>query len=238
MADPVLRPPVCVVAGAGPGNGAAFAQRFAAEGYAVALLARSKDRTAALAAELPHARAFACDVSDAPSVEAAFAAVEAELGPAEVLIYNAGKGVWGDVERVTPAEFEEAWRVNTLGLFLAARRVIPRMTAAARGAIVVVGATASLRGGAETAAFAPAKAAQRSLAQSLARRLWPMGVHVALIIIDGVVDGASTRRMFPDRTDDFFVKPAAVADIALALARQDRSAWSFEVEARPFGEKW
>ena len=156
----------------------------------------------------------------------------------EVLIYNAGKGVWGDVEQVTSAEFEGVWRINTLGLFLTVRRVIPAMAAAARGAIIVVGATASLRGMAATAAFASAKAAQRALAQSLARHLWPKGIHVSLIIVDGVVGGPETRRMFPGRPDDFFIKPAGVADIALALTRQDRSAWSFEVEARPYGEKW
>ena len=101
------------------------------------------------------------------------------------------------MEKVTPADFEEAWRINALGLFLTARRVIPAMTAAGRGAIVVVGATASLRGMAGTAAFASAKAAQRSLAQSLARHLWPKGVHVSLIIIDGVVGGPDTRERFP-----------------------------------------
>ena len=238
MNDALERRPACVVAGVGPGNGEAFARRFAAEGYSVALLARRKDRIEALAGELPNARAFACDVTDAASVQAALAAAEAELGQAEVLIYNAGKGVWGDVEQVKPADFEEAWRINALGLFLTARRVIPAMTAAGRGAIVVVGATASLRGMAGTAAFASAKAAQRSLSQSLARHLWPKGIHVALIIIDGVVGGPQTRQGFSDKPDDFFVKPAAVADIALSLVRQDRSAWSFEVEARPFSEKW
>ena len=238
MSDSVERRPVCVVAGVGPGNGEAFARRFAAEGYAVALLARRKDRMETLAAELPNARAIACDVTDAASVESAFAAVEAELGSVEVLIYNAGKGVWGDVEKVSLGDFEEAWRVNSLGLFLTARCVIPSMTAAGHGAIVVVGATASLRGMAGTAAFASAKAAQRSLTQSFARHLWTKGIHVSLIIIDGVVGGPDTRKMILDRPDEFFVKPAAVADTALALVRQDRSAWSFEVEARPFGEKW
>jgi NAD(P)-dependent dehydrogenase (short-subunit alcohol dehydrogenase family) len=232
------RRPVCIVAGVGPGNGEAFARRFAAEGYAVALLARSASRIETLAAELPHARAFSCDVADAASVEAAFAAIEAELGPADVLIYNAGKGVWGTVEQVTPADFEEAWRVNALGLFLTSRRAIPSIISAAQGAIVVVGATASLRGVAATAAFAPAKAAQRALTQSLARHLWPKGIHVSLIIVDGVVDGPAVREMFPGQSDQFFVKPAAVADLALSLVRQDRSAWSFEVEARPFREKW
>jgi NAD(P)-dependent dehydrogenase (short-subunit alcohol dehydrogenase family) len=238
MNEAAERRPVCVIAGVGPGNGEAFARRFAAEGYSVALLARRKDRIEPLAAELPEARAFACDLTDAASVEAAFAAIEAEQGPVAVLVYNAGKGVWGDVEKVTQADFEEAWRVNTLGLFLASRRIIPSMTASGHGSVVVVGATASLRGMAGTAAFASAKAAQRSLTQSLARHLWPKGVHVSLIIVDGVVGGPEMRKMFSDKLDDFFIKPAAIADIALALTRQARSAWSFEVEARPFGEKW
>ena len=139
MSEAIPRRPVCAVAGVGPGNGEAFARRFAAEDYAVALLARRKDRIEALAAELANSRAFACDVTQPASVEAVFAAIEAELGPIEILIYNAGKGVWGDVETVTSADFEEAWRINALGLFLTARRVIPAMTAAGRGAIVVVG---------------------------------------------------------------------------------------------------
>lgn len=238
MSHPIEARPVCIIAGAGPGNGEAFARLFASAGYAVALLARRKDRIEALAGQLPNARPFVCDVTDAASVEAVFLSIAAQMGPVDTLIYNAGKGVWGNVEEVAPADFEEAWRVNTLGLFLAARQVVPSMTEAGRGAIVVVGATASLRGMAGTAAFASAKAAQRALTQSLARLLWPKGVHVSLIIIDGVVGGPDTLSMFPGRSDDFFVKPAAVAEIALGLARQDRSAWSFEVEARPFGEKW
>ena len=177
-------------------------------------------------------------MTSATSIDAACDAIEAVLGPVEVLIYNAGKGVWGNVERVAPADFDEAWRINALGLFSTSRRVIPAMKAAKRGAIIVIGATASLRGMTGTAAFASAKAAQRSLAQSLARHLWPTGIHVALIVIDGVVGGPDARKHLPDRADDFFVDPSAVADLALTLVRQDRSAWSFEVEARPFGEKW
>lgn len=239
MSDPAedRRRPVCAIAGAGPGNGEAFARRFAAVGYSVALLARNKERLGTLVGELPEARAFACDVTSEASIEAC-AAIEAELGPIEVLIYNAGKGVWGDVEQVAPVDFEEAWRVNAFGLFLASRRVIPTMKAAKRGAIIVVGATASLRGMAGTAAFASAKAAQRSLTQSLARHLWPTGIHVALIVIDAVVGGPDTRKQLPDRAEDFLVQPSAVADLAMTLVRQDRSEWSFEVEARPFREKW
>jgi len=229
---------VCAVVGVGPGNGEALARRFSADGYAVALMARRTDLTGRLAAELARAKAYACDVADAGSVANAFDAARADLGDADVLVFNAGSGVWGTVEDVSPEDFERAWRVNAFGLFLAARRVIPAMRARGGGAIVIVGATASRRGVAGTAAFAPAKMAQRGLAESMARHLWPAGIHVALIIVDGVVGGPVTRSRFPDRPDGAFIDPAGVADIAANLVRQERSAWSFEVEARPFAEKW
>jgi NAD(P)-dependent dehydrogenase (short-subunit alcohol dehydrogenase family) len=111
------------------------------------------------------------------------------------------------------------------------------MKARGAGAIIFIGATASRRGGVQTAAFAPAKAAQRSLAESMARKLWPEGTHIALIVIDGVVDLPSTRVAMPDKPDDAFVDPAGVAEIAYQLCRQNRRAWSFD-EARPYAEKW
>lgn len=230
--------PVCAVVGIGPGNGAALARRFATEGYAVALLARRTELSRELAAELPGARAFACDVGDAASVAQAFGSIRAELGEVSVLVYNAGSGAWGTIEDVTAEAFEANWRVNALGSFLVAKEVIPAMKRAGAGSIVFIGATASRRGGAKTAAFAPAKAAQRSLAESMARHLWPAGVHVSIIVLDGVVDLESTRRRMPDKPDAFFVKPADVAELAFHLTEQPRSAWSFEVEARPFGENW
>jgi NAD(P)-dependent dehydrogenase (short-subunit alcohol dehydrogenase family) len=229
---------VCAVVGVGPGNGAAFARRFAGEGYAVALLARSTELSSKLAAELPGSKAFACDVADAASVERAFAAVRTELGDVDVLVYNAGSGVWGTIEEVSAEAFETSWRVNTLGAFLVCKQVIAAMRARGQGSIVFVGATASRRGMPKTSAFAPAKAAQRSLAESMARTLWPAGIHVSLIIVDGAVDLAGTRKRMPDRPDSFFIKPDDVADTAFWLTRQHRSAWSFEVEARPFGETW
>lgn len=234
--------PVCVVVGVGPGNGAAFARRFCRDGYAVALLARDEAHTAPLARELPEARAYACDAGDPASIARAFAAIRDELGAPRVVVYNAGTGVFGSFDDVTAADLEAAWRVNTLGLFAVAKEVVPGMTAdggaAAGGAIVIVGATASRRGGAKTAAFAQAKAAQRALAESLARHLWPKGVHVALIVIDGVVDLPRTRARLPDKPDAFFVAPDDVAATAAFLAAQPRSAWTFELEARPFGEAW
>jgi NAD(P)-dependent dehydrogenase (short-subunit alcohol dehydrogenase family) len=230
--------PVCAVVGVGPGNGAALARRFHAAGYAVALLARSTELSNALARELVDARAYACDVADETSVTAAFSAIANEMGPVEVLLYNAGSGVWGTVEDVSAKDFEQSWRVNTLGAFVAAKQVIGPMKQAGHGSIVFIGATASRRGNVKTAAFAPAKAAQRSLAESMARYLWPAGIHVAVVILDGVVDLPRTRKMMPDKPDSFFVSPAELAESVWQVTQQKRSVWSFEVEARPFGETW
>jgi NAD(P)-dependent dehydrogenase (short-subunit alcohol dehydrogenase family) len=229
---------VCVVAGIGPGNGAAFARRFGAEGYSVALLARSTTFSVKVASTLPDARVYECDVADAAAVSRTFEAIRRELGEVEVLIYNAGSGVWGSVEEVTPADFEASWRVNALGGFLASKQVIPAMKRAGRGNIVFVGATASRKGGPKSAAFSSAKGAQRNLAESMARALWPSGIHVALIVVDGVVDLPRTRERMPDKPDSFFIKPDDVAEIGFRLTQQRPSAWSFEVEARPYGENW
>jgi len=229
---------VCAVIGVGPGNGAALARRFADDGYAVALLARSTKTTSDLARELPAAKAFECDVGDAASIARAFAAIRGELGEVDVVVFNAGSGVFGSLDDVTAADFESAWRANAQGLFLVAKEVVPAMKAARSGAIVVIGATASRRGTPRATAFAPAKAAQRSLCEALARQLGPAGIHVALIIVDGVVDLPKTRERMKDKPDDFFVKPSGVADLASSLVRQDKSAWTFEAEARPFGETW
>jgi len=230
--------PVCVVAGVGPGNGAAFVRRFAKEGYRVAMIARTPGVMLDLAAQTPLASPYLCDLGDAGAVEKTFERIAADLGPVDALIYNAGKGVWGSAEDVSLENFEAAWRTNTLGAFVAAKCVIPAMKKRGAGQIILIGATASLRGGANTAAFASAKAAQRSLAQSLARALWPSGVHVSLVIVDGIVDEPLMRAKLADRPDEFFVKPEDIADTLVQLTGQRRSAWSFEVEARPFGEQW
>jgi NAD(P)-dependent dehydrogenase (short-subunit alcohol dehydrogenase family) len=116
--------------------------------------------------------------------------------------------------------------------------VIPAMKERGQGAIVVIGATASLRGGARTTGFASAKAAQRSLAQSMARGLGPAGIHVSYVVIDGVIDLERTRSRMPDHPDDFFLKPDAIAEAVFQLTEQDSSAWSFEVDLRPYAEKW
>jgi NADP-dependent 3-hydroxy acid dehydrogenase YdfG len=230
--------PVCAITGVGPGNGAAFTRRFAAAGYRVAMLARSEDRLRDLQAAIPNAKGYAVDVADAASVQSAFTAIRAELGAVDVLLHNAGSGMFGDFLHTAPDAFEHAWRVNALGLLLCGQAVAPDMLAAGRGAIVVTGATASLRGGANFAGFAAAKAAQRSLAQSMARSLGAKGIHVALVIVDGVIDIPNTRAIFPNQPDAFYLKPDAIAETVFHLVQQDRSAWTFELDLRPFGEKW
>lgn len=230
--------PVAVIAGAGPGNGHALAQRFAGAGCVVALLARDRAKVEAMATNITNAQGYSCDVGDSKSVVETFAKIRVDLGQVDTLIYNAGAGVFADIEAVTPEDFESAWRVNALGSLLCAKQVIPAMIAKGRGNIIFIGATASRRGGVHTAAFAPAKAAQRSLAESMARALWPKGIHIALAIIDGVVDIPTTRRQMPDKPTEFFVSPAALADAVYNLSIQDRQGWSFEVEVRPFLENW
>jgi NAD(P)-dependent dehydrogenase (short-subunit alcohol dehydrogenase family) len=229
---------VCVVVGVGPGNGSALGRRFAKEGYAVALLARTTETSGPLAASLAGARAYRCDVTDAASVARTFEAIEREMGPVHTLVYNAGSGTWGTVEDIDPAALDSAFRVNALGLLLAAKQVIAPMKAQGGGNIVVIGATSSRRGVARTAGFAPAKAAQKSLTESMARHLWPQSIHVCLIIVDGVVDLPRTRAMMKDKPNDFFIAADDLADTAFHLTIQPRSAWSFEVEARPFKESW
>jgi NAD(P)-dependent dehydrogenase (short-subunit alcohol dehydrogenase family) len=228
---------VCAIVGVGPGNGAAFARRFAAGGYRLALMGRTAATLDAVAAELPGARAVRCDAGDPASVRAAFAAVRRELGPVDVLLYNAGSGQWGNFQEIGPEALEAAWRVNVLGLLVAGQAVADDMIARG-GAIVVTGATASLRGNVGTAAFAPAKAGQRSLAQSMARHLGPKGVHVAYVIVDGVIDLPRTRERMPDKPDAFFLRPDEIAAAVHFLAHQDRAAWTFELDLRPFGERW
>ncbi|MGH8278649.1 MAG: SDR family NAD(P)-dependent oxidoreductase [Gammaproteobacteria bacterium] len=230
--------PVCAVIGIGPGNGAALARRFAREHYRLALLSRSTTLSGPLASELGNARAYACDAADPVAIKRSFDRIRKDLGEVDLLVYNAGSGTWGNVEDVSAADLESAWRINVLGAFAAVREVIPAMKQRKAGSIVFIGATASRRGSARAAAFAQAKAAQRTLAESMARHLWPAGIHVSLIIIDGIVDLPRSRERLPDKPDSFFVKPDDVAATAWWLTQQPRSAWSFEVEARPFGETW
>ena len=230
--------PVAVVVGVGPGNGQALGARFARAGYSVALLARDRAKLLSMAEAMPHARAYSCDVTDPASVHEAFEAIRQELGEVEVLLYNAGSGVFADFDEATPEQFETGWRVNAMGSFLCAKQVVPEMERRGRGSIIFTGATASLRGNIKTAAFAPAKAAQRSLAESMARYLWPKGIHVTLMIVDGLVEKPGIEKFAKDRSVESMIDPAALADTAFELHSQSRRGWSFQVEVRPALENW
>ena len=229
---------VCVISGVGPGTGSALVRRFVSGGYRVAMLARNVERLDALAKELPDAHSFACDVSDPAQVDASIAAVEMKLGAPDVLVHNAVGGAFGSFLEIDPSVLNRNFQVNTMGLLYLARRLAPGMAARGQGTMIVTGNTSALRGRANFAGFAPTKAAQRILAEAMARDLGPKGVHVAYLVIDAVIDSPRQRERFPARPDDFYIKPAAIADECFHIAHQDRSAWSFLVEIRPFGETW
>ncbi len=230
--------PVCVISGVGPGTGSALVRRFVTGGYRVAMLARNVARLDALARELPDAHSFACDVSDPAQVDASIGAIETKLGAPDVLIHNAVGGAFGSFLEIEPAVLNRNFQVNTMGLLYLAQRLAPAMAARGQGTMIVTGNTSALRGRANFAGFAPTKAAQRILAEAMARDLGPKGVHVAYLVIDAVIDSPRQRERFPARPDDFYIKPAAIADECFHVAHQDRSAWSFLVEIRPFGETW
>jgi NAD(P)-dependent dehydrogenase (short-subunit alcohol dehydrogenase family) len=229
---------VAVVTGVGPGTGAAIARRFARDGYKVAMLARTRVRLANLERELGDAKAYPCDVTDEAQLDSTIDAIRRDLGRPQVLIHNAVGGAFGNFMEIDPQVLNRNFQVNTMALLYLARRLAPDMIAAGEGAIIASGNTSALRGKAAFAGFAPTKAAQRILAESIARELGPKGVHVAYVLIDAVIDLEWTRKRFAGASDDFFTKPAAIADEIWHVVHQDRSAWSFNVEIRPFRETW
>jgi NAD(P)-dependent dehydrogenase (short-subunit alcohol dehydrogenase family) len=233
--------PVAVVTGVGPGLGAALARRFAAT-YAVAIVARKADYLKSFAGELRQTGAAVldvpCDVSDRVQITEAIRAIRKDLGDPEVLLYNAGSGAFGTIAEITPEQYEADWRVNAFGAFVAAKEIAPAMIARGRGAMLFTGATAGVKAGAKSVSFGPAKFAMRGLAQSLARDLGPKGIHVAWINVDGSIDIPGARGLKPSLKDGDFLKPEAIAETYWHLAHQDPSAWTMELEVRPFKEKF
>jgi NAD(P)-dependent dehydrogenase (short-subunit alcohol dehydrogenase family) len=228
----------CLITGVGPATGLSLVKRFAAGGYKVAMTGRSDDRLAEFEKQVDGTKRYALDVTEDGALHAAVEQIGRDLGPIKVVIHNAGNAVFGDVLSVSAEDFEAAWRLNARALFMLTRETAPAMIASGGGAILVTGATASLRGGAGFSAFAPAKAAQRSLAQSMAKTLGPQGVHVAYVVVDGVIDTPVTRSFLTDRPDDKFLRPDDIAESYFMLAHQPRSAWTFELDLRPANESW
>ena len=225
-----------LIVGAGSGLSASLARLFSREGMAVALAARNPDKLAALTAE-SGAIAFTCDASEAAQVGRLFASVDAQLGAPSLVVYNAGRRVRGPIEALDPAEVQRAWMVGCFGGFLVAQQAARRMLAAQQGTILFTGATASVKGFPLSAGFAMGKFALRGLAQSLARELAPKGVHVAHIVIDGGI-ASSYAKSAEERASDRFLDPDAIAREYLHLHRQQRSAWTWELELRPHSENF
>ena len=220
--------PAALVVGVGPGLGAALVRRFAREGMGVAIAARRVDKLKDLAAETG-GRAYACDATSEISVDDLFAAVERDLGTPRLVVFNASNFVRKPVVELTPAEIESSWRACCLGGFLVGRAAARAMLPGGPGTILLTGATAALRGGANFAAFAIGKFGLRALAQSMARELGPQGIHVGHVIIDGGIGtNAGESQLSPD----------AIAESYWHLHRQPKSAWTLELDLRPWVEKF
>ena len=229
---------VCLITGVGPGTGASLARRFARGGYQIAMLARDKERLRELESEIQESKGFVCDVSDEIAVTKVVNSVVSEIGQPEILIHNAVGAVFGNFMEIDPADLNANFQTNVMGLCYLSRLLAPAMIAAGKGAIIASGNTSALRGKANFAGFAPTKAAQRIFAESLARELGPKGIHVAYVLIDAVIDLKWTREWLPDKPDEYFIQPDDIAETTYQVAHQPRSAWSFNVEVRPFGENW
>lgn len=233
---------VAAVLGVGPGLGESVARRFAREGFVVALMSRGEDKVqgarAAIEEDGGRALAVTADATDPESVSRAFERIREELGAPEVLVYNAGAFEMGSVIDVSPEKFEQCWRANCYGGFLAAREVLPAMVERGRGTVIFTGATASMRGGAGFSCLAVGKFGLRALAQSLGRELGPKGIHVAHVVIDGQIDTPTNLERFADRDRRTFLSSDAIAESYWMLHRQDPTTWTLELDLRPATEKF
>jgi len=224
-----------LIVGSGAGLSASLARTFAKAGMTVALAARGAARLADLAQNLG-GRAFACDATKRAEVQKLFADVEAAFGAPDVVVYNASYRTRGSIVELDPADVEKALVVSAFGGFLVAQEAALRMLPRAHGAILFTGASASVKGYAQSAPFAMGKFALRGLAQSLARELAPQGIHVGHIVVDGGI--RSAQRPDPPGHPDSLLDPDAIAQSYLHLLQQPRSAWAWEIELRPWVEKF
>ncbi len=228
---------VAIVAGVGPGLGAVLVRKLVDEGCHVGMFARSSTFISKLAAELgSQSLAIPTDISAPKQVAAGFRKVRERLGPVEVLIAHASGSLGGHLEKTSPEQFERSWRTAVFGAFLCAQEAAPDMLKRRTGAIIFTGATSSVRGRGGAVAFSSAKFAVRGLAQSLAVELWPKGIHVAHVIIDGVIDTRKVRKTYKPSAKDPLLQPEAIADAYWHLIQQDPSAWSLEIDLRPHKE--
>lgn len=233
-----MKEETAVVVGVGPGLGMALVATFAREGYTVLAAARSASRLEGLTDVDGHVVPVDCDTTAPGDVERLFRHAEEQRGPLRAAIFNAGAFQRGTVVDTNPEEFERCWRVGCFGGFLFGRAAARLMIRQGGGTILFTGATASLRGGAGFVNLASPKFALRAVAQSMARELGPKGIHVAHVIIDGQIESQRNAGQFGERGPDSFLAPDAIANAYLALHRQHRSAWTHELDLRPWVEKF
>lgn len=258
ISSTVLRP-VAAIIGAGPGNGAAFAKQFLAQGYSVAVCSRNAESMNKLAdsiaatgaASAPSSsstaaamiRGYACNVSSDTAIALTFASIQKDLGPISTVVYNAGSGAFKPLSDWSADEITQMTDINAAGLFRVANAVLPHFQAHDDSIIpkniVVIGAGSALRGRPMTVGFAAAKAAQRSVAQSLARD-WgaKKKIHVSYIVLDGIISSDQAKAWMPDKPREFFMQSDDIAESVWSLVNQKQSAWTFELDLRPFGESW
>jgi NAD(P)-dependent dehydrogenase (short-subunit alcohol dehydrogenase family) len=231
---------VAIVIGAGPGLGAAVARRFAREGFSVGVVARSRGTVEPIAQQIAaaggRAHAFAADATSTAAVAALFTGVRAELGPPDVLVYNASAFQMGGILEISPEDFERCWKVGCHGAFLCAREVLPAMVERGAGTILLTGATAAMRGSARFSCLAVGKFGLRALGQSMAREFGPRGVHVAHIIVDGQIDSERVRSRSPTRSASTLLDPDAIAETYWQLHAQPAVSWTQEIDLRPATE--
>lgn len=239
-------PGVALVIGAGDATGGAIARRFARGGYTACVTRRSLDKLQPLLAQIRAeggtAHGFASDARKEDEVLALVEQIESRIAPIEVLVFNIGANAPSSILEETARKYFKIWEMACLGGFLNGREVARRMVQRGRGTIIFTGATASMRGSANFAAFSGAKMALRALAQSMARELGPRGLHVAHVVIDGAIDTAFTRDNFPERyalkAQDGILNPEHIADTYWMLHQQPRDAWTHEMDLRPWTEKF
>ncbi len=226
-----------LIAGVGPGLGAALVETFAAAGFEVVAAARNASALEALTGR-DGVTPVDCDLTDRDAVASLFARLEREHAPLGVSVYNAGAFEPAEVAEIDPADFERCWRVGCYGGFLVGAAAARLMRPSGSGTILFTGATASLRGGARFANLASPKFALRALAQSMARELGPAGIHVAHVIIDGQIRSPRYESLLAERGPDSLLEPTAIAEAYLTLHRQHRSAWTHELDLRPWVERF
>ncbi len=233
--------PICMITGLGEGTGGYTAKKFSKEGYRIAMLARSAERLERFEKELEGSKGYVCDVSNIDQLKETCSQIKKDMGSPEVLIHNAVKGNFEKLLDGKPEWLEENFRINTTSLMYLAHELIPDMIKSKKGVIIVTGNTAAKRGIANTPYFAPTKAAQRILAQSLARDFGPKGIHVAYLMVDASINTPWTRTRIEkqiNQPDIIFAQPEDIANEIFHVAHQERSAWSFDVEIRPDIEEW